>query len=663
MKRIEIETFLGYSFPNSVSYNPSGTVAAFALSVPDRKQNCYQSSIWFYEEGRFEEAFAIGQCRKYLWEDDENILYLDNFDRDYTEILRGNIRSKKVEKVCSFRLNIKEIARLENGRIMAICRTDVRYPDIWRSSDEELEKIRRQQEEEADYQIVDELPYCKNGIPEFIAKQRNTIFILDLEQKKCRRVTDTLFQTERYCIEGNTIYFNGSAYETKMCVFQELWSYQSGDEAPKCLYNGRKYNMRGLGIWNGHLMIFGNTNPNVKLFHSEFYIADKETGEISSFCRYDKSIRSYVTGDCAFGEARLYQTDEGKLYFLSTIRNETWLMVLNEDGKVNAVIQHEGAICDFDVRNGKVFFTALWNQRPLECYEADLHTGNIRKLSGYHDHLQKECYIAKPQPYTFQFDGWEIDGWALMPMGYEPDKRYPAVLDIHGGPNACYSEAYCHEMQVWASRGFFVLFCNPVGSEGRGDAFMNIHGHFGDRDYACIMKFVDEMLEKYPQIDRKKLCVTGGSYGGFMTNWMITHTDRFAAAATQRSICNWITAVLLCDNGWYNMPLQMQGDVYTGTEKLWEQSPLKYIQNVKTPTLILHSDEDYSVPMEEGMQLYSALVCKGVETRLVRFKGENHELSRSGRPLQRLRRLKEITDWLEKYVGNHKQIGDEKDEF
>ena len=136
-----------------------------------------------------------------------------------------------------------------------------------------------------------------------------------------------------------------------------------------------------------------------------------------------------------------------------------------------------------------------------------------------------------------------------------------------------------------------------------------------------------------------------------MTNWIVTHTDRFAAAAAQRSIANWMTSVLLSDNGWYNMPPQMKGDIYTGAEKLWEQSPLKYIANAVTPTLVLHSDQDYSVSLAEGLQMYTALKAKDVDTKLVIFKGENHELSRSGHPLNRIRRIDEISNWMAEHIA------------
>ena len=155
---------------------------------------------------------------------------------------------------------------------------------------------------------------------------------------------------------------------------------------------------------------------------------------------------------------------------------------------------------DFDICGGELLFTALWDNRPLECYRASLAdaAATAERLSDFHGALLADRYVAEPQPHSFEFDGWRIDGWALLPKDYDSAKRYPAILDIHGGPNACYSTAYCHEMQVWAGRGFFVLFCNPVGSEGRGDEFMNIHGHFGERDYECVIEIHGRNARKIP---------------------------------------------------------------------------------------------------------------------------------------------------------------------
>ncbi|MBE6108742.1 MAG: S9 family peptidase, partial [Erysipelotrichaceae bacterium] len=211
-------------------------------------------------------------------------------------------------------------------------------------------------------------------------------------------------------------------------------------------------------------------------------------------------------------------------------------------------------------------------------------------------------------------------------------------------------EVFYHEMQHWASLGYFVMFCNPRGSDGKGNAFADLRKSWGTIDYEDIMDFVDEVLKNYPSIDSERLGVTGGSYGGYMTNWIIGHTNRFKAAATQRSISNWITEVCASDYG-IDFPIEQEyDDIYNCHDELWDMSPLKYANEAVTPTLFIQSTEDYRCPIPEAIQLYTVLKCRGVESRLVAFKGENHDLSRTGKPLHRIRRLKEITDWMTSHL-------------
>ncbi|HZJ99116.1 MAG TPA: prolyl oligopeptidase family serine peptidase, partial [Tissierellaceae bacterium] len=162
--------------------------------------------------------------------------------------------------------------------------------------------------------------------------------------------------------------------------------------------------------------------------------------------------------------------------------------------------------------------------------------------------------------------------------------------------------------------------------------------------------FTDLVLEKYDFIDKDRLGVTGGSYGGFMTNWIIGHTDRFKAAVSQRSISNWISKFGTTDIGYFFVDDQIRATPWNGFEKLWEHSPLKYANKVTTPTLFIHSEEDYRCWLPEGIQMFTSLKYHGVESRLCVFKGENHELSRSGKPKSRIRRLKEMSDWFDRYL-------------
>lgn len=196
-----------------------------------------------------------------------------------------------------------------------------------------------------------------------------------------------------------------------------------------------------------------------------------------------------------------------------------------------------------------------------------------------------------------------------------------------------------------------IPFChNGSGYAANAISRLYIFGKYGTIDYDDLMKFTDIVLEKYPAIDKARVGVTGGSYGGFMTNWIIGHTNRFACAATQRSISNWISFYGTSDIGMFFTEDQIHGNIFENPEKLWEDSPLKYAKNIQTPTLFIHSDEDYRCPLEQGLQLYTAMVDKGIEARFVLFHGENHELSRGGKPKHRVRRLEEITGWMERYL-------------
>jgi len=206
-------------------------------------------------------------------------------------------------------------------------------------------------------------------------------------------------------------------------------------------------------------------------------------------------------------------------------------------------------------------------------------------------------------------------------------------------------------MQVWASAGYFVFFTNPRGSDGKGTEFANIEAErYMNWDYNDFMDFTDNVLEKHPQIDASRLGVTGGSYGGLMTNWIVGHTNRFKAAVTQRSITNFVSKCLTTDIGYFHNLSQMGTDPWTNYETFWDKSPLKYADKVKTPLLFLHSDQDYRCYMADAFQMFTALKMFGVETRMCLFHGENHELSRSGKPKNRLKRLEEITTWFDKYL-------------
>ena len=247
-------------------------------------------------------------------------------------------------------------------------------------------------------------------------------------------------------------------------------------------------------------------------------------------------------------------------------------------------------------------------------------------------------------------DGTPIEGWVMKPAGFEEGSRYPLVMEIHGGPHSQYGNAFFHEFQCLCAKGFGVFYCNPRGSIGYGLQFAQaIKGDWCGID-ASDLEDGAGFAGSLSWVDPSRLGVTGSSQGGYFTNWLISHTQAFKAAVTQRSMSNLYSKYGTADNGVTHDKVGMGGaDLWTDEELLMERSPVRYAPNVRTPLLIIHSEADYRCPIEQAEQWYSALKRLGkAEVEFVRFAGENHELSRSGKPSNRVERLRRIVGWFEK---------------
>ncbi len=275
--------------------------------------------------------------------------------------------------------------------------------------------------------------------------------------------------------------------------------------------------------------------------------------------------------------------------------------------------------------------------------------GGMRCLTDLNGELLRARHVSAPERVSFAgADGWTIEGWLLKPRGFDPAKRWPLVLEVHGGPHSTYGHAFFHEFQVLAGRGYGVLYTNPRGSHGYGERFSTACvGDWGGKDYEDLMAGVDHALS-WGWVDPTRLYVTGGSYGGFMTNWIIGHTDRFRAAATQRCVSNNVSSFGTSDIGWHFWEYEMGGATpWRNSTKLVERSPLMHAPKVKTPLLILHAERDLRCPIEQAEQFFIALRWHGVETRFVRFPDDNHDLTRGGKPRNRVEHCRRIADWFD----------------
>jgi len=322
------------------------------------------------------------------------------------------------------------------------------------------------------------------------------------------------------------------------------------------------------------------------------------------------------------------------------------------DGSAAPVTEGRRHVMDFSVDGGTLAFTAADATHPAEVWRLEIGDGAAagEAVTAHNAEALEELCVAAPRHLTFTgTEGATIDGWLLKPAGWTEGRRYPLIVYIHGGPVFAYGETFFHELQVLSGAGFGIFYCNPHGSSSYGQRFqVSIMGDWGNFDYGDVMAGTDRVCAE-EWVDAHRLGVAGGSYGGYMVNWVTSHTDRFAAACTQRSICNMVSQGGTSD--W----AATRGERLLATpegdpEKLWNMSPLKYVSQVKTPTLILHSERDDRCPIEEGEQWFLALKRLRVPVRFVRFPEESHGLTRGGKPSRRVERMEQILRWFRTYL-------------
>jgi dipeptidyl aminopeptidase/acylaminoacyl peptidase len=281
----------------------------------------------------------------------------------------------------------------------------------------------------------------------------------------------------------------------------------------------------------------------------------------------------------------------------------------------------------------------------------DTAAGTMKKLTTFNDDLFNGLTLSDPEEIWYSsFDGKKIQGWILKPADFDGSKKYPMILEIHGGPHSAYGNTFTHEFQWMAAKGYVVLFTNPRGSSNYGQEFGNIiqYNYPGD-DYKDLMAGVDELLKK-GYVDEKRLGVTGGSGGGILTNWVVSHTTRFAAAVAQRDISDWTNFWYTADFWLYN-PTWFRKAPFQDPAEFAQRSPITYVEKIQTPLMFILGDEDWRTPPSAGgEQLFRALKFLKRPTVMVRFPDENHDLSRSGKPWHRVERLQHIVGWMDKYL-------------
>ncbi len=659
MNKIEIEDLLKYKAPENIVASPDGSAAAFQCVYPDGDKNEYRRDIYLIRGGKVSQLTSTADSAIVCWDDDTHLIIerrervepdeKDKAPEGFTELYRMDINGGEPMRFAEFNFGLQELRKIRDGLYVAVGEINAEEPDAYKLTRKEAsEKAEeRKKEHEEDYVVLDEVPYWFNGAG-VTNKKRSALFTIKTDPLTIRRVTKPDFNVGDVAYDGSKVYYEGLNHGRSLKRYSHIYCFDAETGESETLYDRNDRGFYGL-------CVVGKT-----LLAESILVKDDLETVTPTFCRVEKGkVTEIVKPDITIGSSVLFDTmsESGaasrtvgdRLYTVATVKDRNVIYSFDKDMNGTVIFDKPGIIMQLDTDGKTIWFTHQDSRSLGEVYSIGTDGKGLKKLTDLNKGALEGKYVATPHRIDWKSHGEDLTGWVLLPESFDKNKKYPAVLDIHGGPRCSYGEVFFHEMQVWAAKGFVVMFTNIHGSDGRGDEFADLKRKYGYIDYEELMDFVDVVLKKYRNVDEKRLCVTGGSYGGFMTNWIVGHTDRFCAAASQRSISNWVTMTFISDIG-LNFGLSPCGaDGLFGDEntaKFWEHSPLKFAKGVKTPTLFIHSEEDYRCPLPEGMQMMQAICSQGVETRMVVFKGENHELSREGKPLHRIRRLKEITDWF-----------------
>ncbi|GEK91626.1 S9 family peptidase [Alkalibacterium kapii] len=405
-----------------------------------------------------------------------------------------------------------------------------------------------------------------------------------------------------------------------------------------------------------------NDSENFFLFTgNDFSHAFVTLDKVYGWDRQERTFKELSKADKHVGDALVGDFQQKTRGFpVEWLTDDTFVYPVTEEGKIQLykgdktgsntkVFDEHIHLTDGDLIQDTTFAVTYSDlNTPSVLASLDIETKEIKVLYDPNETFSNNHVFAEIERFWYKgADDWDIEGWYVKPA--EKKKDHPAILYIHGGPQVSYGETFFHEMQQLASAGYGIIMLNPRGGNGYGQEFVaSILGDYGNKDYQDLMLGVDHALIEHPEIDKERVFVAGGSYGGFMTNWIVGHTDRFKAAITQRSISNWISFYGTSDVGAFFVKFQLEKEL-DQMHDLWKMSPLAYAQNIKTPLLVIHGEEDLRCPKEQGEQMYTAMKKQGVDTQIILYPKSSHGLSREGLPHLRLDRLEEIKAWFKKY--------------
>lgn len=635
MSKTKLKDILDYEFLSDLEISKDGSKLAYKKTIANYDDNKYDTDLWVYDTNK-ENTYPITDNKSistYTFDKDSNIIYKakSNDKKDSFYIYDGYGIGKKT---FDFDLDVKNIKWLEDELYLI------------HASDKKDEKTKKKEEENKYFEKLDTLPFWFNG-QGYLKKEKSAYYFYNAAENNLEKIVDSKFPSEIYQLTLNddnnkallikANYDDNNVAETR----ENLVLFDIKTKTEKVLIEN-KFSFYTAEFLADKIILVGTDMKKGGINEDSFIYTCDFDGNYEKITNddFDMSFGNSLGTDARFGGVKSFYKANDRLYFVVTEKETTKLYSMDINGDLKLEIDDE--VEDFAINNNEIYYLSMDRDTLSQLKKKDEDKILVEN--------KIESKVGEIETFEFESNGDTLTGFVVLPPKFNKNKKYPTLLSIHGGPKTEFGDIFHHEHQMFASNDYIVIYTNPHGASGNGVKFSDIRGKYGDIDYKDLMTFVDEAIKKYPQIDTENLGVYGGSYGGFMTNWIIGHNDRFKAACSQRSISNWTSFYGVSDIGYYFGSDQTNSNPWDSLDKMWDQSPIKYADKATTPTLFIHSDEDYRCPLEQGLQIYTKLKLNGVDTKMYVFHGENHELSRSGKPHGRIKRLKEIKKWFDGHL-------------
>jgi acetyl esterase/lipase len=630
---VGLEDFLRDRNLTNLKIDAAGTYGCYFDYSLDREANCSRTAVHLLEL----ESFRSRKLDLPFEPDDavprDGNLLLKRIAGDNTSFHMYNVETASVETVMSIPFAVKDFAFGDFGIFFT---AEIRHGDSTGTVG-----------------CSGNFPFYQEGRG-IVGSSVKGLFGSGPDGKDSFLITSPDMDVEQvdFDIAGGRILFNAFTADGFRPVESALYLYDIAEKKLTLLCD-RPIRIGGLKSMSGSTVLFTgvnleeqNRNDNQQLYRLN--VKTGECGVFGSFMDRSNEHPSVVT-DSWYTSPPPMQRAGDYLYLKCVERDREVLCRIGPDGGCETIETGMSAIGCFHVLDKGILLIGLEGLKLSELY---FHgEGALRQLS-HHNPRVEQVRLSEPDRITERIDGVDIDGYVYPPADVREGERYPAVLLIHGGPKMMYSGVYSHDIQLLCAQGYYVFCCNPMGSDGRGNSFLNIRGRFADLPFEQLLAFTERVIQRYPLIDAGLLGVGGGSYGGYMTNYIISHTALFRAAVSERSISSLMTAFTSSDIG-YQFIYEYLGNrpaPWTAPMEAMEASPVYKADKVTTPTLFIHGKDDYRCHYSESLNMYGALKYHGVESRLCLFEGENHGLSVRGRPRSRLRRYEEMLNWFDMHL-------------